>query len=374
MDFDYLRLISLDERDNGKLTPISSDTFDMAREYIAELCEEAKSGDNFMTKRGTELIEEIESVQSVLQSIIDLRVKKIIQLAEDLSKTGRSDKEQIKRMTPAEKQMYDEILAAISRCRDALNAAIPAGRTAGAADTERTSPQETQSAYAPASSASGNAQSTAANAQYSANASNASNASDSAVSSAAESTTENTGAATSANTPAAAYAATVPTAANTATGAQVPTGGSAAYAGDRGADTATASEGTNFADPLDGEDADVWDDADFRDFAAQGTQGAGASRTGTGASSGGASAAATSPATPAGTSVTADATTDPVATGVESTPIEYELLCVKRDIDSFMGIDNKIYTISAGDILMLPADNARVLRDRNIALNIKVSK
>ncbi|MBO4522647.1 MAG: DNA replication complex GINS family protein [Methanomicrobium sp.] len=374
MDFDYLRLISLDERDNGKLTPISSDTFDMAREYIAELCEEAKSGDNFMTKRGTELIEEIESVQSVLQSIIDLRVKKIIQLAEDLSKTGRSDKEQIKRMTPAEKQMYDEILAAISRCRDALNAAIPAGRTAGAADTERTSPQETQSAYAPASSASGNVQSTAANAQYSANASNASNASDSAVSSAAESTTENTGAATSANTPAAAYAATVPTPANTATGAQVPTGGSAAYAGDRGADNAGASEGANFADPLDGEDADVWDDADFRDFAAQGTQGAGASRTGNGASSGGASAAATSPATPAGTSVTAEATNDTSATGAESTPIEYELLCVKRDIDSFMGIDNKIYTISAGDILMLPADNARVLRDRNIALNIKVSK
>ena len=374
MDFDYLRLISLDERDNGKLTPISSDTFDMAREYIAELCEEAKSGDNFMTKRGTELIEEIESVQSVLQSIIDLRVKKIIQLAEDLSKTGRSDKEQIKRMTPAEKQMYDEILAAISRCRDALNAAIPAGRTAGAADTERTSPQETQPPYAPASSASGNVQSTAANAQNAATASNASNASDSAVSSAAESTTENTGAATSANTPAAAYAATVPTAANTATGAQVPTGGSAAYAGDRGADNAGASEGANFADPLDGEDADVWDDADFRDFAAQGTQGAGASRTGTGAASGGASPAATSPATPAGTSVTAEATTDPVATGAESTPIEYELLCVKRDIDSFMGIDNKIYTISAGDILMLPADNARVLRDRNIALNIKVSK
>ncbi|MBR6447886.1 MAG: DNA replication complex GINS family protein [Methanomicrobium sp.] len=371
MDFDYLRLISLDERDNGKLTPISSDTFDMAREYIAELCEEAKSGDNFMTKRGTELIEEIESVQSVLQSIIDLRVKKIIQLAEDLSKTGRSDKEQIKRMTPAEKQMYDEILAAISRCRDALNAAIPAGRTAGGADTERTSPQETQSAYAPASSASGNAQSTAANAQNAATASNASNASDSAVSSAAESSAENTGAA---NTPTAAYAATVPTAANTATGAQVPTGGSAAYAGDRGADNAGASEGANFADPLDGEDADVWDDADFRDFAAQGTQGAGASRTGTGAASGGASPAATSPATPAGTSVTAEATTDPVATGAESTPIEYELLCVKRDIDSFMGIDNKIYTISAGDILMLPADNARVLRDRNIALNIKVSK
>ena len=313
MDFDYLRLISLDERDNGKLTSISSDTFDMAREYIAELCEEAKSGDNFMTKRGTELIEEIESVQSVLQSIIDLRVKKIINLAEDLSKTGRSDKEQIKRMTPAEKQMYDEILAAISRCRNTLNAVIPAGTATGAAGGTDATAEQTPSAMG------------SADAAY------------------AE-TADNSGTANPVN------------AAGGEIGAQMSSGGvAAADAGiDAKSDSAGVSESAAYADPLDKEEADIWDDADFRDFAAQET-------------------AATAPSDAAKTVGNAPAGGN-AATGADNTPIDYELLCVKRDIDSFMGIDNKIYTISAGDILTLPVDNARVLRDRNIALNIKVSK
>lgn len=346
MDFDYLRLISLDERDNGKLTSISSDTFDMAREYIAELCEEAKSGDNFMTKRGTELIEEIESVQSVLQSIIDLRVKKIINLAEDLSKTGRSDKEQIKRMTPAEKQMYDEILAAISRCRDALNAVIPAGTASPQTKTATTAPS---ASYAPSATNEPDTETLSG---------------DSAA--AAEQTPSVTGYADSAYSENAdnSGAANQVNAAGGEIGAQTlpdGVGTAAADAGTGGVSGAAKSpESAAYADPLDSEDADIWDDADFRDFAAQGTRGA----------QGPQSTQSTAETQTAGNAVAAGN----AATGADNTPIEYELLCVKRDIDSFMGIDNKIYTISAGDILTLPVDNARVLRDRNIALNIKVSK
>ncbi|MBQ3718641.1 MAG: DNA replication complex GINS family protein [Methanomicrobium sp.] len=355
MDFDYLRLISLDERDNGKLTSISSDTFDMAREYIAELCEEAKSGDNFMTKRGTELIEEIESVQSVLQSIIDLRVKKIIKLAEDLSKTGRSDKEQIKRMTPAEKQMYDEILAAISRCRDTLNAVIPAGTATGAAGTA--SPQ-TKTAT------------TAASASYASSVPDAMNETETeslfgGTSATAEQTPSVTGSADAAYAENADNTGTANpvNAAGGEIGAQTSSDGvAAADAGtDAGSDAAESSESAAYADPLDNVDADIWDDADFRDFAAQS-----AATTETAAAANASSDAAKT----AGTATTAGN----AATGADNPPIDYELLCVKRDIDSFMGIDNKIYTISAGDILTLPVDNARVLRDRNIALNIKVSK
>ena len=334
MDFDYLRLISLDERDNGKLTSISSDTFDMAREYIAELCEEAKSGDNFMTKRGTELIEEIESVQSVLQSIIDLRVKKIIKLAEDLSKTGRSDKEQIKRMTPAEKQMYDEILAAISRCRNTLNAVIPAGTATGAAGGTASPQTKTAMNEPETDSLFGGTDATAEQTPSAIGSADAAYAE----------TADNSGTANPVN------------AAGGEIGAQMsPDGVAAADAGiDAKSDSAGVSESAAYADPLDKEEADIWDDADFRDFAAQET-------------------AATAPPDAAKTVGNAPAGGN-AATGADNTPIDYELLCVKRDIDSFMGIDNKIYTISAGDILTLPVDNARVLRDRNIALNIKVSK
>lgn len=357
MDFDYLRLISLDERDNGKLTSISSDTFDMAREYIAELCEEAKSGDNFMTKRGTELIEEIESVQSVLQSIIDLRVKKIINLAEDLSKTGRSDKEQIKRMTPAEKQMYDEILAAISRCRDALNAVIPAGTASPQTKTTTTAPS---ASYAPSAT---NEPDTETLSGGSASAAEQTPSVTEHADSAYSENTDNSGAANPLN------------AAGGEIGAQTSPDGVGTAAADAGtggvSDAAKSSESATYADPLDSEDADIWDDADFRDFAAQGTRGAqGPQSTQSVTATQTAATASSDAEKTAGNAVAAGN----AATGADNTPIEYELLCVKRDIDSFMGIDNKIYTISAGDILTLPVDNARVLRDRNIALNIKVSK
>ena len=123
MDFDYLRLISLDERESGKLSSISADTFDMAREYLAELYEEAKSIDHFMTKRGSELIDEIESVQSVLQTIIDQRFKKIIRLAENQTGSGKVDKEELKMLIPIEKEMYGEILTAIEKCRNKITGA-----------------------------------------------------------------------------------------------------------------------------------------------------------------------------------------------------------------------------------------------------------
>ena len=156
-------------------------------------------------------------------------------------------------------------------------------------------------------------------------------------------------------------------------GAQtLPHGTAAADAGTGGvSDAAGSTESAAYADPLDSEDADIWDDADFRDFAAQGTRGAqGPQSTQSTAET---QTAATSPSDAEKTAGNVPAAGN-AATGADNTPIEYELLCVKRDIDSFMGIDNKIYTISAGDILTLPVDNARVLRDRNIALNIKVSK
>ncbi|MBN2733989.1 MAG: DNA replication complex GINS family protein [Methanomicrobiaceae archaeon] len=120
MDFDYLRLISLDERESGKLSSISINTFDMARDYLAELYDEAKSIDHFMTERGSELINEIESVQSVLQTIIDQRFKKIIKLAENQIGSGKIDKEELKMLIPVEREMFDEILSAIGECRDKI--------------------------------------------------------------------------------------------------------------------------------------------------------------------------------------------------------------------------------------------------------------
>jgi DNA replication factor GINS len=45
-----------------------------------------------------------------------------------------------------------------------------------------------------------------------------------------------------------------------------------------------------------------------------------------------------------------------------------------EDMESFMGVDGRIYTLSKGDIVTLPERNAAVLSERNIVLNINLCK
>jgi len=46
----------------------------------------------------------------------------------------------------------------------------------------------------------------------------------------------------------------------------------------------------------------------------------------------------------------------------------YMLVRVLGDMDSFMGVDGRIYTLQKGDIVTLPERNASVLSDRNIVV------
>jgi DNA replication factor GINS len=50
------------------------------------------------------------------------------------------------------------------------------------------------------------------------------------------------------------------------------------------------------------------------------------------------------------------------------------LVHVLGDMDSFMGVDGRIYTLAKGDIVTLPERNAAVLSERNIVLNINLCK
>jgi DNA replication factor GINS len=45
-----------------------------------------------------------------------------------------------------------------------------------------------------------------------------------------------------------------------------------------------------------------------------------------------------------------------------------------EDMESFMGVDGRIYSLSKGDIVTLPERNAAVLSERNIVLNINLCK
>lgn len=141
MDLDYLRLIVLDERASGKLAEISHETFTEAAEYLREIYDRAKSLDVFMTQQGRELLDESDSIRSTLQEISSLRMNKIIKLALVTVQGDRTYKEELKRMLPEEREMFDEILDSVKECRDRLiepenemrrpvvTGGVPAGRT-----------------------------------------------------------------------------------------------------------------------------------------------------------------------------------------------------------------------------------------------------
>ena len=50
------------------------------------------------------------------------------------------------------------------------------------------------------------------------------------------------------------------------------------------------------------------------------------------------------------------------------------LVRVLQDMESFMGVDGRVYSLSKGDIVTLPERNAAVLSERNIVLNINLCK
>jgi len=63
---------------------------------------------------------------------------------------------------------------------------------------------------------------------------------------------------------------------------------------------------------------------------------------------------------------------EPVAAG--SATSLYALVHIRADMESFMGVDGRVYALKRGDIVTLPENNADVLCERDIALNIMLNK
>ncbi len=53
---------------------------------------------------------------------------------------------------------------------------------------------------------------------------------------------------------------------------------------------------------------------------------------------------------------------------------DFALVRVLTDMEPFMGVDGRIYQLKKEDLVTLPGRNADVLRERNIVLNIELSK
>ncbi|MDD2472977.1 MAG: hypothetical protein PHR49_03190, partial [Methanoculleus sp.] len=64
----------------------------------------------------------------------------------------------------------------------------------------------------------------------------------------------------------------------------------------------------------------------------------------------------------------------PAAAAPRPVPFPHALVHIRSDMEPFMGVDGRTYVLKQGDIVTLPENNADVLCEHDIALNIRLNK
>ncbi|MCK9297993.1 DNA replication complex GINS family protein [Methanoculleus sp. YWC-01] len=116
-----LRQMLLDMQHTGRLSHIEPGLYEDARAYIEKLKADYYGLKNPLESRaGSLLIEEIGSVTETVQEIFSVRTRQILDLAFQQMEGQYFDKEEARKMLPAERAMYEQIVDAIEGCRETL--------------------------------------------------------------------------------------------------------------------------------------------------------------------------------------------------------------------------------------------------------------
>jgi DNA replication factor GINS len=117
MGLDNLRKILLSERETGRLTATSPDFFEKEHAELASLVEKVYALDDPLSDEARSIIEETHAIRETLYDILVLRSRKILALSMIHTEGNYYDREEIKRMTPPERRMFDTITASVDECQ-----------------------------------------------------------------------------------------------------------------------------------------------------------------------------------------------------------------------------------------------------------------
>ncbi|MGB8309831.1 MAG: hypothetical protein WCE65_08325 [Methanoregula sp.] len=120
MGFDDLRSILLTERETGKLIQISPDIFDRTHGEIADLLKKVYAIEDPLSEEARALIEETIAIKETMHELFAIRSRKILALALMHAEGNYYDREEVKRMLPAEHGMFDRIAAGLLECQNIL--------------------------------------------------------------------------------------------------------------------------------------------------------------------------------------------------------------------------------------------------------------
>ncbi|HVP95178.1 MAG TPA: hypothetical protein VMS89_08425 [Methanoregulaceae archaeon] len=128
MHLDNLRTILLSERETGHLTIIPHDTYDAIREELDEVTAELYANEDPFSDQAQVLIRRRESIRETVQDLFRIRAEKILSLAAGHIDGHPHERDEIKKMLPSERAMFETVTSAISQAREVLVAQVASGQ------------------------------------------------------------------------------------------------------------------------------------------------------------------------------------------------------------------------------------------------------
>jgi DNA replication factor GINS len=120
MKLDDLRSILLSERETGRLISIAPDVFEKGHAELAAITKSVYAIDDPFSDDARALIDETLAIKETLQDLFAIRSRKIIALTMMHAEGNYYDREEVKRMIPPEKAMFEQITAGIEQCQEVL--------------------------------------------------------------------------------------------------------------------------------------------------------------------------------------------------------------------------------------------------------------
>jgi len=122
---DDLRIIILSERESGRLSEVPPTLYDEIRGHLASLQEQVYGCSDPLSDQAQTLIEEVKAVREIVRDIFRIRSRKILSLALVQVEAETADRDELKKMLPAEREMFDGIIRELEKGKAALSGQTP---------------------------------------------------------------------------------------------------------------------------------------------------------------------------------------------------------------------------------------------------------
>lgn len=131
MPLDDLRIIILNERESGRLSAVPPTLYDEIRGHLASLQEQVYSCSDPLSDNAQTLIEEVKAMREIVRDIFRIRSRKILSLAIVQVEAEATEREELKKMLPAEREMFDGIVRELAKGKAALSGQVPRAAPGG---------------------------------------------------------------------------------------------------------------------------------------------------------------------------------------------------------------------------------------------------